>query len=76
MRSFGRDRESQERPAGGLVGVKGHVLAIRTAVSTVTHEEQANEQDHSKERPDNVFHRDTFHQRNGPRPADAKPEEA
>lgn len=52
--------ETHEGPVGGLVGVKRQMQTIRATARPATKEKKANQQGHSEENPDNVFHRDTL----------------
>lgn len=42
------------------VGTETQMRATRRKARPTTKEEKANQQGHSEENPDNVFHRDTF----------------
>ena len=67
-----RHGETHEGTIRSAVGTETQMRAACRKARSATKEENANQQGQSEENPDNVFHRDTFHQRSEPRLSDAK----
>ena len=52
--------ETHEIASRICVGAETHMQAARRQVRPAAKEEKANQQGHTEENPDSVFHRDTF----------------